>query len=136
MTHIAGIFALIVLFQYRPAVAATIPSQEIKQVVGFVFVQRDKSGSWSPTGNWQPNGTAFLVSVDDIKNPGRIFQYLVTAKHVLQYVPNIETPNRKEWYPSIRLRFNTTDGESDFGEADIILDGDKKPFFYMRRIKT
>lgn len=131
------ILFLVALTVYKATgIAAPIPSQDIKQVVAFVFVQRDQEGKWNPNGKWFPSGTAFFVGVNSPKNPDLTFAYLVTAKHVLQYKPDPKTPTRKEWFPNIRLRLNTIAGESDFVTASVVVTGDKKTVFLHEEDKT
>jgi len=124
------LFFVIAMAIFRAtAIAAPIPSPEIKQVVAFVFVQADKVGRWDNKANWRPHGTAFFVSVGDPKIPGRIFVYLVTAKHVLQYQPEPQNRALKKWFPTIQLRINTAAGESDFVSASIVPEGETKTVF-------
>ena len=136
MTYFTIFLVLVGLISWKPTFAAPIPSQEIKQVVGFIFVQRNKEGKWDPKGKWEPNGTAFFVGIDDTKDPGRMFVYLVTAKHVLQYQPDPKNRSRQEWFPEARLRLNTTDGQADFVRGPIVISGDKKNVFLHEEDKT
>jgi hypothetical protein len=109
------IAALLALCAGSIAVAAIPP--EIKNVVAFVF---EKDGK----GNIVPDGTGFFVGVKDDSKPDSLFEYFVTAKHVLQK----EDPesHKKAWLPEVYLRLNRRDGKADMLTLPIVLEGRHK----------
>ena len=95
--------------------AMKIPS-EVKEIVGFVFIE-------SPTGDAIPQGTGFFVGVWDANDKGKGHAYLVTAKHV------IEDEAKKRFLPAIYLRLNTNDGRSEIIKIPLSESGPKKNIF-------
>jgi len=114
-----GLIAALLAVSSGSLVVAAIPP-EIKNVVAFVFEKDAK-------GNIVPDGTGFFVGIKDDTKPDSIFEYFVTAKHVLQN----EDPesHRKTWLPQIYVRLNRKDGKSDTITVPIVLDGKQKNVF-------
>ena len=98
----------------RASAAMPVPEQ-VKSVVGFIFVK-------NPKGEMLPNGTGFFVGLK-IKESDAGFVYFVTAKHVLR------TLDQKDWLPEFGLRLNRKDGGADLGPIPIVVDGPKKNVF-------
>jgi hypothetical protein len=78
---------------------------QIKKCVTFIFVKNEN-------GQYVPNGTGFFVGVKTKQDPNLSYNYLVTAKHVLQ-------DKNGNFYSSIGIRSNTHDGSSKLSEISM-----------------
>src|SRR5713101_5559716 len=107
----AALFSVLV----SHGMAMPVPA-EVKAVVVFVFMA-------GPGDVPVPQGTGFLVSINDTATPGRVFGYLVTAKHVLQ------TDDQKTFRPEIFLRLNVIGGGSEFAKIPLFPEGKGKNVF-------
>lgn len=97
-------------------IAQRIPA-EVKQVVGFVFVQPEP-------GKLVANGTGFFVGVKDAQEPTRSYVYFVTAKHVLTQGAG------GAFFPEVFLRLNKKDGKtSELARVPLAAAGPTKNVF-------
>jgi hypothetical protein len=95
--------------------AMPIP-QDVKQVVGFVFVA-------DSSGKLKPQGTGFFVVVKDAV-ADRSHGYFVTAKHVLQ------TDDQKAFRPEVFVRLNTiNNGDAETVKLPLSAEGKTKNVF-------
>ena len=96
-------------------IAAPMPS-EVKSVVAFVYVTGND-------GNLVPNGTGFLVGVENPSDPNIFAVYMVTAKHVLY------KPKTTKFFDKVYIRLNKKDGSSEFVTTPIKPKGRKRTVF-------
>lgn len=79
---------------------AIFVNENIKKTVIFIFTKNDK-------GELIPQGTGFLVGIENEYNPGVFNAYLVTAKHVLQQ------RDRCEFINPLYIRLNKIGGGTE-----------------------
>lgn len=98
-----------------PADANMRLPEQIKECLGFLVTRttghKKKSAAY--------HGTAFFVGVPSETDPGGVYQYLVTAKHVLEEAGVVFEKGVVTKSPTLYLRLNTKDG----GRDDIKLAG-------------
>ncbi len=106
--------SMVLVLTLAGASFATSVPPEIKTVVGFVFV---------PNALGQPvaNGTCFFASVKDNDHPGRLWIYVVTAKHVLQ--------QNGTFYPRVWIRINKKAGGTESFELPLAVSGANRTLF-------
>lgn len=109
--------AVFVLAAYvKVGMAMPIP-EDVKQVVGFVFVA---DGSGKPVAQ----GTGFFVTVKDAKVADYLHGYFVTAKHVLQ------TADQKAFRTEVFIRLNgVNEGPAQFLKLPLKSEGKEKNVF-------
>ena len=91
------VFSIIIIILSPISLVATLPIPgQVKEIVVFVYVpNRD--------GVPIPNGTGFLVGVEDTTRTGFSFVYLVTVKHVIQKLD-------ESFFPTVYIRLNKKGG--------------------------
>ncbi len=106
---------VVALLLAKTPVRATPVPDEVKRVVGFIFVQ---DGSEEP----RPLGTGFFVAVK-ASATGRSFGYFVTAKHVVQ------NEGKSFFRPEISVRLNLKEEGVGFVKIPLWANGKGKSVF-------
>ena len=104
------------------SIAETIPP-DVKKVVTFIF-KADKLGKLflDPKSNRPvPIGTGFFVAAKGELATAPLYQYLVTAKHVLK-------DSDETYFGKVFLRINKRVGDADFVPLDLTKDGKRLIF--------
>jgi hypothetical protein len=100
-------------------VCATIPSDITKTVV---FIYTDPDGTRA-----QADGTGFHVSIPSPTVPGRMWGYLVMAKHMVVTNPNdLNGPV----VPNLWVRVNMKSGGTSMYKLDLITSGNNQTLFF------
>ena len=106
---------LLLLSLALPLIAAPIPVDIKKDVVFIYYLNKITNAS--------PDGTGFLIALQDAKNANSGWLYLVTAKHVLR------PPDINAWLNEVGVRLNRRDGASEIVPMSLKVDGPNRNVF-------